>query len=367
MPPYLRLVVPSACWNASKIMRCLSAGMPMPVSVTEKAITFGGRRAPGGPAPAVAAARCQRTCPCSVNLNALDSRFLQHLLEALRVGDRVRGRSGVDSTANSSPFCSATWRKVRSTYSRTSCEADVADVHCHRAGLDLRQVEDVVDQREQVGARRVDGPGELDLLVVRLPSGLSASSLRQDQQLVERRAQLVRHVGQELATCTCEVSASCSAFSSSAALAPCSISRFLRSTSAFCSASSRAFSSSSSLVCCSCLLLLAFSSSSDSCSDFACCSRRSFVFCQLLLLALQLVRSSDCDCLSSSSVRMLARDGVEHDADRLGELVEEGLVDLAEPAERGQLDHRLHLPSNSTGSTTMLSGAASPSAELILM
>ena len=35
-------------------------------------------------------------------------------------------------------------------------------------------------------------------LGVRLPSAFSASMLRQDQQAVERRAQLVRHVGQEL-------------------------------------------------------------------------------------------------------------------------------------------------------------------------
>ena len=35
-------------------------------------------------------------------------------------------------------------------------------------------------------------------LAVRLPSWFSASMLRQDQQAVERRAQLVRHVGQEL-------------------------------------------------------------------------------------------------------------------------------------------------------------------------
>ena len=34
VPPYLRLVVPSACWKASKISFCLSSGMPMPVSVT---------------------------------------------------------------------------------------------------------------------------------------------------------------------------------------------------------------------------------------------------------------------------------------------------------------------------------------------
>ena len=35
VPPYLRLVLPSACWNASKMICCLSGGMPMPVSVTE--------------------------------------------------------------------------------------------------------------------------------------------------------------------------------------------------------------------------------------------------------------------------------------------------------------------------------------------
>jgi hypothetical protein len=43
VPPYLRLVVPSACWNASKMMRCLSGAMPMPVSVTEKATTLSAR------------------------------------------------------------------------------------------------------------------------------------------------------------------------------------------------------------------------------------------------------------------------------------------------------------------------------------
>ena len=40
MPPYLREVEPSACWNASKMICCLSAEMPMPVSLTEKATTW---------------------------------------------------------------------------------------------------------------------------------------------------------------------------------------------------------------------------------------------------------------------------------------------------------------------------------------
>ena len=39
MPPYLRLVDASACWNASKMIFCFSSGMPMPVSETSKATT----------------------------------------------------------------------------------------------------------------------------------------------------------------------------------------------------------------------------------------------------------------------------------------------------------------------------------------
>ncbi len=41
VPPYWRLVEASACWNASKIIRCFSGGMPMPVSATSKAMTEG--------------------------------------------------------------------------------------------------------------------------------------------------------------------------------------------------------------------------------------------------------------------------------------------------------------------------------------
>src|SRR5258708_643937 len=39
VPPYLRLVPASACWKASKMIRCLSDGIPIPVSVTSKVTT----------------------------------------------------------------------------------------------------------------------------------------------------------------------------------------------------------------------------------------------------------------------------------------------------------------------------------------
>ena len=39
VPPYLRLVLASACWKASNTIFCFSTGMPTPVSVTSKATT----------------------------------------------------------------------------------------------------------------------------------------------------------------------------------------------------------------------------------------------------------------------------------------------------------------------------------------
>ena len=176
-------------------------------------------------------------------------------------------------------------------------------------------------------------------LVVRLPSAFSVriwdrisrllSGVRSSCDMLARNSDLYL-----------EIRASCSAFSSSATLA-CSTSWFFCSTSAFWPASSWAFSSSSALVCCSssCCFL---SSSSDFCSERVCCSSR-------LLVS---VSASCCDCrLSVERLRLLQQllgphvggDGVEHDADALGELLQEGEPDLVELVEGGELEHRLDL------------------------
>jgi hypothetical protein len=68
----------------------------------------------------------------------------------------------------------------------------------HLAGFDLRQIQDVGDELEQVGARRVDRAHELELLVGQVALIVLGQQVRQDQQAVERRAELVAHVGQEL-------------------------------------------------------------------------------------------------------------------------------------------------------------------------
>ena len=47
VPPYLRLVEPSACWNASKMIFCLSLEIPIPVSLISNATTFCAFNKPG--------------------------------------------------------------------------------------------------------------------------------------------------------------------------------------------------------------------------------------------------------------------------------------------------------------------------------
>src|SRR6476620_1470607 len=88
VPPYLRLVVPSACWNSSKTSRSLSSGMPMPVSVTLKAIPLGpGERRGREPHALRREADRQRHAALVGELHGVGQQVLEDLLEPLLVGD----------------------------------------------------------------------------------------------------------------------------------------------------------------------------------------------------------------------------------------------------------------------------------------
>ena len=122
----------------------------------------------------------------------------------------------------------------------------------------------------------------------------------------------------------CEVSASCSAFSSSAArqldLAVLELDLGASARRAGAPSPPAARWSCCSSSCCS------SGAPRTSAALSACCSRRSLVFCSSSCwLCSSAV--SDCDCLQQVLGPHVRRDGVQHDADRLGELVEEGLVD----------------------------------------
>ena len=73
----------------------------------------------------------------------------------------------------------------------------LADLERGGTRLDLRQIQDVVNQRQQIAAGTVNRLGKLDLARRQIVVGIVGQLLCQHQQAVERRAQFMRHVGQE--------------------------------------------------------------------------------------------------------------------------------------------------------------------------
>src|SRR5207248_1710710 len=65
--------------------------------------------------------------------------------------------------------------------------------------LDLAEVENIVNQRQQIGSRGVNCLGVLDLFWSKSRFRVLRQHLRENQKIVQRRAELVTHVRQELA------------------------------------------------------------------------------------------------------------------------------------------------------------------------
>ena len=180
-------------------------------------------------------------------------------------------------------------------------------------------------------------------LSFRLPCAIVRQQLGQDQQRVERRAQLVAHVGEELGL----------VLGGQRELLGLLLDRAARHARFRCSS------------------LRPASSRSRAAAPSPAAPRWSL---QFLLLAgefglpgLQLGRQQ---------LRLLEQalgahgrgDRVQHDADRFRQLVEEALVGLVELAERGELDHRLDLVLRTErAGRTMFAGGASPRPEPIRM
>ena len=88
------------------------------------------------------------------------------------------------------------WNIPRKPFHQTR-DAGVLRTHLELAGLDLGNVENIVDQVEQVIAGGVDRLGEFDLLGAEVFLRVFRQQLGQDQRAVQRRAQLMGHVGEE--------------------------------------------------------------------------------------------------------------------------------------------------------------------------
>ena len=121
--------------------------------------------------------RVRLIVPWSVNLAAFESR-LNSVWRTLVWSACIAPRSSGQATTSVLPFFSTSGWTIAAT-SRTSCaDLERLQEQVHPPGLDLGEVEDVVDQPEQVLAGRVD------LLEV-----------REERLLVEVLGLLLEHLG----------------------------------------------------------------------------------------------------------------------------------------------------------------------------
>ena len=134
-----------------------------------------------------------------MNLNAFDSRFLRICCRRFGSLVNARGSVGVDvDVERRGSSLSAMWWNVRSTLSRSDANVissastvTVPDSIFDRSRMSLISVSRSVPA-EWMFSR------ELDLLGGQVAAGVLGELLAEDQDRVERRAQLVRHVRQEL-------------------------------------------------------------------------------------------------------------------------------------------------------------------------
>ena len=131
-------------------------------------------------------------------LDGVGEQVLEDLLEALRVADQRARQVGVEMHVERQVLVFGHVPEVAIDGVAQAGERDFLDLDRDRARLDLREVENVVDQVQEVRAGRVDVAGEIDLLGQEVAAGVVGQLLAEDEDRIERRAQLVGHVGEEL-------------------------------------------------------------------------------------------------------------------------------------------------------------------------
>ena len=158
------------------------------------------RRPRPAPRRSTRAALTSTAPPSGVNFTAFESR-LKITCRIRRSSPSTTSTSGSAASASRTPSFDRPLAHHHDAALERLAQRERRDLELDLPRLDLREVEDVVDEREQVVARREDVVEVLLLLLVDLAEHLLAQHLREAEDRVQRRPQLVRHVGEELATC----------------------------------------------------------------------------------------------------------------------------------------------------------------------
>ena len=130
-------------------------------------------------------------------LESVRQQILQHLLQALGIGEHRLRQARIEPDEEIDVLRFGNVPECPLDVAVQILEQQVRRLDDDRAGLDLRQVQDVVDECQQIVARGMDRLRKFDLLSGQVAARVLAQLIGEDEQAVERRAQLVRHVGQE--------------------------------------------------------------------------------------------------------------------------------------------------------------------------
>ena len=140
--------------------------MPIPVSETSNATTEAAplkNRMIFAPA---ASRHGHRQSHAAVlgELECVREQILQHLLQALGVGNQAARKMRIGLNLEGQlPVFRFVAERTRDHIQQAG-EEDFLRFHRHRSGFDLRKIENVADQVEQVRSRAVNGARELHLL-----------------------------------------------------------------------------------------------------------------------------------------------------------------------------------------------------------
>ncbi len=132
-------------------------------------------------------------------LECVGEQVRQDLRQARAVGPQLPRRVGLDAHRELQSLLAGQRAEAFQQGVQAGADVDGLQRDSHLAGLDLRQIENVVDQAQEAAAAVVHDPCGFDLLGIEIAFRVVGQHLRQDQHRVQRRAQLVRHVGEELA------------------------------------------------------------------------------------------------------------------------------------------------------------------------
>ena len=132
-------------------------------------------------------------------LERVGQQVLEHLAQALWVGFEAGRCVGRHGGGELQAFFLRHW--AQRVDQRLQRPGDVNGFYLYGglSGFDLRQVQDVVDQRQQVVARGVNRLRKLHLLGAQVAGLVVGQQLGQDECGVQRRAQFVAHIGQKFA------------------------------------------------------------------------------------------------------------------------------------------------------------------------